>query len=166
MSKAINILQFYCKYWNLRRKYDESLCKEGNHHLSFIKANRKNHQCATYNYASQDLNDIYFESWCRSRNRMMQGFLTKEIVGQTLKYFKISNEIIEKNLINFCSLLENKFICFGLKYKKWKNCFKKSIYNFNILNLEDEVFLSRVLYLKYMKITESDLQVLCYYLNR
>jgi hypothetical protein len=150
LSKRINILQFYCKYWNPRRKFDESLCKEVNHNWSLRKIYRTNHQCATYNYASHGLNDKYFRCWCESRNCMNQGFLTKNIVKQTLEYFKISNEKIS-------SKLESKFFCFGLKYKKWKNCFKISICNFNIFTFGDEVYLNRVIYLKYLTITESNL---------
>ena len=159
--KNINIFTFYNKYWNLRLKYDENLCNDKNHKLSFEQTNRKNHQCATYNYASKKLHDIYFESWCKIRNIGKVGFLTELMVKQTLQYFKINNPIIEKNLFNFFGLLESKFICFGLNYKKWKNCLKKIISNFNILSVGDEVYLNRVLYLKYLRITESDLQVYC-----
>jgi hypothetical protein len=88
----INILQFYCKYWNLRRKFDESLCKEVNHNLSFRKINRTNHQCATYNYASHGLYDKYFRCWCESRNCMNQGFLTKNIV----KLLNILKSVMKK----------------------------------------------------------------------
>jgi len=159
--KNINIFTFYKKYWNLRLKYDENLCKDKNHKLRFEQTNRNNHQCATYNYASKKLHDIHFESWCKIRNIGKVGFLTELMVKQTLEYFKINNPIIEKNLFNFFGLLESKFICFGLNYKKWKNCFKNIISNFNILSVGDEVYLDRVLYLKYMKITEPDLQVYC-----
>ena len=60
--KKINIHSFYNKYWNLRLKYDQSLCIDQNHSLTLEKTNRENHQCATYNYASQNLIDNYFEN--------------------------------------------------------------------------------------------------------
>ena len=96
---------------------------------------------------------------------MVIGFLTEKFVKKSLEYFKINNPIIEKNLINFFGLLESKFICFLLNYKKWKKCFKKSISNFNIMTLVDEVYLNRVIYLKKLRLTESDLQVFCMILN-
>ena len=56
---------------------------------------------------------------------------------KTLQYFKINNPIIEKNLFNFFGLLESKFICFGLNYKKWIRCKYKTILTFN--NQEDNL---------------------------
>ena len=162
----INIHSFYNKYWNLRLKYDQSLCIDQNHSLTLEKTNRENHQCATYNYASQNLRDNYFENWCKTRNCINVGFLTEKIVRKTLKYFKIDNPIIEKNLFNFFGLTESKFICFGLNYNKWKNCFKKIITNFDIFTLGNEVYLHRVIYLKNLRLTESDLQVFCMFLNK
>ena len=70
-----------------------------------------------------------------------------------------------RNLINFFGLLESKFICFALNYNKWKNCFKKIITNFDIFTLGNEVYLHRVIYLKNLRLTESDLQVFCMFLN-
>ena len=46
-----------------------------------------------------------------------------------------------------------------------KKGFKKSISNFNIMTLGDEVYLNRVIYLKKLRLTESDLQVFCMILN-
>ncbi len=163
--KNLNIHVFYNKYWNLRLKYDESLCKDQNHKLSLEKTNRENHQCATYNYASQKLHDKYFHSWCMARNCSNVGFLTEKIVKKTLQYFKIDNPIIEKNLFNFLGFYESRFIAFGLNYKKWKLCFKKSISKFNLYTIGDEVYLYRVLYLKYTTLTENDFQVFCMLLN-
>ena len=139
--------------------------KEQNHNLTLEKTNRENYQCATYNYASQRLKDKYFKSWCKTRNCINIGFLTEKIVRITLEYFKINNLIIEKNLFNFFGLIESKFIGFGLNYKKWKKCLKKIISNFYLLTLGDEVYLNRVIYLKHLKITVSDLQVLCMFSN-
>ena len=87
--KNINIYSFYNKYWNIRLKFDQSLCKEQNHNhnLTLEKTNRENHQCANYNYASQNLKDKYFESWCKKRNCMVIGFLTEKFVKKTLEYF-------------------------------------------------------------------------------
>ena len=164
--KNINIYSFYNKYWNIRKKYDESLCNDQNHSLSLEKTNREKHQCATYNYASKKLDDKYFDSWCKARNCGKIGFLTAIIVKKTLEYYKINNPIIEENLINFLGLIESKFVSFGLNYYKWKICFRKSNLNFNILTLGDEVYLNRVIYLKQMKITESDFEVLCLFLNK
>jgi hypothetical protein len=101
--KNINIYYYYNKYWNLRRKYDESLCNDQNHYLSLEKTNREKHQCTTYNYARK-------HTWCKARTCSNKGFLAEKIVKKTLEYFKINNPIIEKNLINFLSLRVNLFL--------------------------------------------------------
>ena len=46
-----------------------------------------------------------------------------------------------------------------------KNCFKKITTNFHILTLGNEVYLHRVIYLKNLRLTESDFQVFCMFLN-